>query len=143
MKTKSFFSLVVRYLGFFKRLPLFPHVFDSLLMLLTLLTRPYLLDWFDEIENEVLSWEDTYTSLHKYGGLQFNAKGKEIGHLHGNGLLDIPYSRKAKALLLKDGRVEAHHVFRQSGWISFNIINYDDKRYAVELLEIAYNLKVK
>lgn len=58
-------------------------MFDSLLKLRVFLKKPDLLDWFDEIEAEVLRWEGTTLSLHQYGGVQFNHNGKEIGHLHG------------------------------------------------------------
>ena len=115
-----------------------PHVFDSLLKLWAFVSKSYLLDWFDEIEDEVLSWEGTSASIHKYGGLQFNCKGKEIGHLHGNGLLDVLFTREIKQRLLDGGRIQPHHVFEKSGWISFYIVNNHDKGYAKELLKIAY-----
>lgn len=143
MKNRSLFHFVVKYLGFLKIIPLLPHVFDSMLKLWCLITRSYLLDWLDEIETEVLSWEGVSTSSHKYGGLQFNYKGKEIGHLHSNGLLDILYSREVKKSLLEKGRIEPHHLFEKSGWISFYIVNFHDRTYAKELLEIAYNSSLK
>ncbi|TKC65720.1 hypothetical protein FBD94_02675 [Pedobacter hiemivivus] len=125
-------------MGFLKSVPLLPHVFDSLLKLWVFVSKSYLLDWFDEIEEEVLTWEGTSTSIHKYGGLQFNCKGKEIGHLHGNGLLDVLFTREIKQRLLNKGRIQPHHVFEKSGWISFYIKNYHDKAYAKELLQAAY-----
>lgn len=142
MRNKNLFSFVVRYLGFLKFIPLFPHVFDSLLKLWIFVSKSYLLDWMDEIEAEVLSWEGTNTSMHKYGGLQFNCNNKEIGHLHSNGLLDILYSREIKQQLLDKGRVQPHHVFEKSGWISFYIVNHQDKTYAKELLQIAYKKSI-
>jgi hypothetical protein len=138
VKNKGLFSFVVRYLGFLKFVPLFPLVFDSLLRLWMLASKPYLLDWLDEIEAEVLSWEGTSTSIHQYGGLQFNCNGKEIGHLHSNGLLDVLYSKVAKQQLLDKGRIQSHHIFEKSGWISFYIVKYRDKAYAKELLKMAY-----
>ncbi len=135
------FSFVVRYLGFLKIIPLLPQVFDSLLRLYVFFDRSYLLDWFDEIEEEVLTWEGTSVSLHKFGGLQFNYNGKEIGHIHSNGLLDALYSKEMKQRLLEKDRIKPHHVFEQSGWISFYIVNDQDKAYAKELLKIAYQYK--
>lgn len=142
MKKDSLFSFVVSDLSFLKHVPLFPLVFDSLLKIRTFVTKPYLLDWFDEIEAEVLRWEETDISLHRYGGLQFNCKGKEIGHLHSNGLLDVLYSKDTKLRLLKEGRIEPHHVFEKSGWISFYIFSNEDKDYAKELLKRAYDIRV-
>lgn len=138
MKNKQVFSFTLKYLGVLKFIPLFPQVFDNLLKLWVFVTKPELLDWQDELETEILSWKGTSTSLHKYGGLQFNFKGKELGHLHSNGLLDVLYSRAIKQQLLDDGRVESHHVFKESGWISFYITNQSDRNYAIKLLRIAY-----
>ncbi len=143
MKNRSLFHFVVKYLGFLKIIPLLPHVFDSMLKLWCLITKSYLLDWLDEIETEVLSWEGMSTCSHKYGGLQFNYKGKEIGHLHSNGLLDVLFSKKLKERLFVDGRIKPHHVFEKSGWISFYIGNYNDKTYAKRLLKVAYNRSFK
>lgn len=133
------FSFIVKNFGFLKSVPLAAYVFDSWLKVYALIRNPELLNWIDEIESEVLKWPGVTISMHKYGGIQFNFKGKEIGHLHSNGLLDILYSQKVKTRLLKDGRIQAHHVFKNSGWISFYINNSDDKKYAKKLLSISYS----
>ncbi|MEP6613941.1 MAG: luciferase family protein, partial [Mucilaginibacter sp.] len=91
----------------------------------------------DDIEAEVLSWPGVYKSMHKYGGLQFNFNGRELGHIHSNGLLDIRFNRKVKQLLLAEGRAAEHHAFKKSGWISFYIRNPRDAVYAQELLKRA------
>ncbi|TDQ08397.1 hypothetical protein ATK78_2910 [Pedobacter metabolipauper] len=97
----------------------------------------------DEIESDVMSREGASVGLHKYGGLQFNYYGKEIGHLHSNGLLDILFDRKVKQELLLEGKINHHHVFKNSGWISFYIQDAGDMNYAKELLSIAYEKKSK
>lgn len=127
---------MVRRLGFLKSIPLFAHYFDSLLKLSTFVAKPRLLDWLDEIEAEVLAWEGISASLHRYGGVQFNYHGREIGHLHGNGLLDLRCGKELKAQLMKTGRVQPHHLFKDSGWLSFYICTADDKIYASQLLRI-------
>ena len=104
-----------------------------------LICKPNVLNWLDDIEKEVSSWEGISISIHKYGGIQFNYNAKEIGHLHSNGLLDILYNKQIKTQLLEGGRIKPHHVFEKSGWISFHIVNSGDKDYAKELLKIAYD----
>ncbi len=143
MKNIKFFSFIVKYFGFLKVVPLAPHVFDSLLRLWSMFINFELLDWIDEIESEVLSWEGTSISMHKYGGLQFNQNRKEIGHLHSNGLMDILYSRKLKQQLLEEGRIRPHHLFNDTGWISFIIQSKGDVSYALSLLKIAYESNTK
>jgi len=108
-----------------------------MLRLWTLLSNHQLLAWMDDVEAQVLKIEGTSWSLHKYGGLQFNYLGKEIGHLHSNGLLDVLYSRTVKDKLKMDGRIQDHHVFANSGWISFYLEHPADVSYANELLLIA------
>jgi hypothetical protein len=135
------FTFIVRNFGFLKHVPLLPHIFDSLLKLRTFVYKRHLLDVFDSIEDEVLSWEGATVSTHKYGGLQFNILKREIGHLHSNGLLDVVYSRKVKTMLIKEGRVNHHHLFEKSGWISFYIASAEDESYAVKLLKLSYSTK--
>ena len=135
------FDWVVKYFGFLKHVPVLPHVFDVMLKITSLLTNKNLPDYIDEIENEVLSWQHTHVSAHKYGGIQFNANTTELGHIHGNGLLDVLLSREQKFLLRKHHSVQDHHVFKNSGWISFWIKTREDKQKAVELLRYAYDLK--
>jgi len=135
------FWFVVRYLGFLKHIPGLGFVFDSWLKISTLLTNPLLLDLIDEIEHDVIRWEGVTITLHKYGGIQFNYKGREIGHIHGNGLLDMLLNRQLKQQLMSDGKIQDHHVFKNTGWISFYIKTTADKKYALELLKLGYQLR--
>jgi predicted DNA-binding protein (MmcQ/YjbR family) len=132
------FNFVVKYLGALKIVPLFPNIFDGLLTFYTYLTNPRLLDGMDDITSGVLSWPGTTKSLHKYGGLQFNCAGREMGHLHGNGILDVRLSRKLKAQLMQEGRVKDHHVFKATGWISFYMDGWDDAEYAIHILRLSW-----
>lgn len=132
------FLFVIRYFGFLKLIPGLAILFDGWLKLWTFITHPDKLDWIDEIEAEVLTWNGTKATIHKYGGLQLNFSGKEIGHIHSNGLLDMLLSRKLKEQLMQDIRVKDHHTFKNTGWISFFIHTKQDAAYALELLRVGY-----
>nr|WP_242689100.1 luciferase family protein [Pedobacter sp. SYSU D00535] len=106
------------------------------------LLRPQLLSMLDEIELEVTSWEGISARTHKYGGLQFDYLDKEIGHLHSNGLLDILFSFKIKEQLREEGRIQDHHVFVNTGWITFGIRSKQDIPYALCLLKRSYLQKI-
>ncbi|OCX51273.1 hypothetical protein BEL04_20765 [Mucilaginibacter sp. PPCGB 2223] len=93
----------------------------------------------EAIEAEVLTWQGASAGLHKYGGVQFNYNGRELGHIHGNGLLDMRFSRSIKNKLLVENRITHHHVFVNSGWISFYIRNEKDAEYALRLLKMTYD----
>ena len=133
------FAFVTRYLAIFKYIPGAAMIFDTWLKLWSLIVKPDLLNYIDDIEAEVLKWPGTNVRFHKYGGLQFNYEDKEIGHIHSNGLLDVLLSRKIKQCLLAEERITEHHVFKNTGWISFYINTDSDKKYALKLLRISYN----
>jgi uncharacterized membrane protein YcgQ (UPF0703/DUF1980 family) len=132
------FDFIVNRFGVLKHIPLLPHLFDALLKLGLLISNKRVLDLMDEIEQEVLSWKNTSMQIHKYGGIQFNCGKNEIGHIHGNGLLDILFSRAIKSQFLKEEKVLDHHTFKNSGWITFPIKTIEDKESAIELLKYSY-----
>ncbi|MFL5754542.1 MAG: luciferase family protein [Bacteroidia bacterium] len=133
------FDLAVKYFGFLKHVPLLPHAFDGLLKMSRLISNRAVLDHMDEIEKEALLWEGVSLSAHKFGGLQFNVFEKEIGHIHGNGLLDILFNREIKAQLISERKAKEHHVFKNSGWISLTVVDEVTRDRAVELLRLSYS----
>jgi hypothetical protein len=143
VKKINLFNFTVKNFGFLKFVPLAPLVFDAWLKLWTLITNAEVLDAMEAIEADVLTWAGASVGLHKYGGVQFNYNGRELGHIHGNGLLDMRFSRSVKNELLTENRITHHHIFINSGWISFYIRNEDDAGYAVKLLNLAYVKRAK
>lgn len=131
------FKFVVRYLGFLKRVPFFATFLEAWMMIYYSIANPRLSKAIDVIEHKVTSWQGVSVSLHRFGGIQFNHNGKEIGHIHSNGILDILFSMKTKQQLLAEGYVDDHHVFPGSGWISFYIRSEEDVETAVRLLGLS------
>lgn len=115
------FHFIVRYFGFLKVVPFLPQLFDVSLRLYSFLFKPGISRAIDEIEQEIGAWPGVALSQHKYGGVQFNLGKKELGHIHGNGLVDIQFNRKIKEELVSAGLAEPHHILTKSGWISFYI----------------------
>lgn len=132
------FDFVVKYFGPLKHIPLLPHLFDAGMKIAAFFSNRQLLDYMDDIEREVLSWQHTSLRVHKFGGTQFNINDRELGHIHGNGLLDVLFSRKMKAELSEKYPVKDHHIFKNSGWVSFHVQNEADKKVAIELLRYSY-----
>lgn len=94
----------------------------------------------EEIQNRVAEWENISVQPHRFGGIEFRLGKREIGHLHGDSLLDIPFPMKLRNDLIARGRVEQHHVLPQSGWISFRMHSPADTEQAIRLLRLAYEL---
>ena len=137
------FDFVVKYFGFLKHVPILPHLFEALLRLGTVASNRFVLDYMDDIENTVLSWDKTSIQPHKFGGVQFNVGNREIGHIHGNGLVDVPFKRSTKEELIIEskGKVKEHHIFKKSGWISLYVQNTADKDLAIRVLMRSYEEK--
>lgn len=75
--------------------------------------------------------------VHRLGGIGFFFRDKETSHIHGNGLLDCFVGRQKRDELVGAGRALAHHVFPDSGWISFWVDNEGDVAPALELIRMA------
>ena len=131
------FDITIRYLGFLKHLTLFAWLFDTMLMIWNLAFDRRLAFSIEKLESIVNSWEGIHVSIHKYGGRQFNYYGKEIGHVHSNGILDIRLSRCMKRSVIRRELAKEHHLFRNTGWISFYIRSDADVEKAVKLLRIS------
>lgn len=92
----------------------------------------------DRIQSEVESWVGITSGPHQFGGIEFLLNGMEIGHLHGDRLLDIAFSKPVRDVLIAEGHAEAHHVLPESGWISFWLRKPEDTAHALWLLRLAY-----
>jgi hypothetical protein len=106
------FRWVVKYLYPLKHIPMLPYIFDGILKMHAYVFHQDLLDWLDDIDNEMVKLPEVFVSSHKYGGVQYNALGKEIGHIHGNGLIDIRFTKKLKSQISEEGKVEDHHILK-------------------------------
>lgn len=92
----------------------------------------------ERIRAEVSAWPNITAKPHRFGGVEFTVGRREIGHLHGGHLVDIPFPMPIHDELIAAGRVEKHHVLPESGWVSFRIRSDDDVERAIELLRLSY-----
>jgi luciferase-like monooxygenase len=92
-----------------------------------------------QIEREVASWPGVVVRPHRFGGIEFTVGRREIGHLHGSRLADIPFPVPVRERLVAEGRAERHHVLPDSGWISVRIRGEHDVPSVVELFRLSYD----
>lgn len=97
----------------------------------------------DTIQATVLSWEGVSAHPHRFGGTEYRLGKREIGHVHGDYLVDIPFPTKVRDELVAAGRAEPHHILPDSGWISFYLREADDVQRAIDLLRLSFELAVK
>jgi hypothetical protein len=95
------------------------------------------------IMSEVSTWPGVVTQPHRFGGIEFRLGKREIGHFHGDSLLDVPFPLRVKEELVAAGEAEEHHILPESGWISYRIRSNDDIEHAVELLHRSFELAVE
>jgi hypothetical protein len=91
-----------------------------------------------QIEAAVLSWQGVVATPHRFGGREFRVDRRELGHIHGDRLLDIPFPVRIREQLVREGRAQEHHVLPDSGWVSFSIRGPADVPHAIELLRLNY-----
>lgn len=94
------------------------------------------------IRQEVLSWERVEAHPHRFGGIEFRVGKREIGHLHGNHMADLPFPTKVRDQLVSEGRAQPHHLLKDSGWVSFYIRKPEDVNAVIELFRLNYGLAI-
>ncbi len=86
----------------------------------------------------VTEWPEVHTRPHRFGGYEFTLREREVGHLHDNGFLDIPFPRRLRDALVDEGRTGTHHLYPDSGWTTYRVNSPANVSQAVELLRLAY-----
>lgn len=137
------FRFIVRYLGSLKHVPLLAWLVDALMALSNYAFNRDVIRGIDMVETKVSQWSGVSVSLHRFGGIEFNYRGRELGHIHSNGILDLLVDRKTKHRLLKSGIASEHHAFPRSGWISCHIASQEDVVKAISLLRFSYSVAQK
>jgi len=91
-----------------------------------------------QIEAEVCAWEGVTAGSHRFGGLEFRVGRRELGHLHGSRLADLPFPRTIRDQLVEAGQAEPHHILPNSGWVSVRIRNQFDAAKVIDLFRLNY-----
>ena len=52
----------------------------------------------ERIRDEILSWPDVTAEPHRFGGLEFRLDKREMGHIHGDRLADLPFPMNIRNL---------------------------------------------
>jgi hypothetical protein len=90
------------------------------------------------IAAEVLSWPGVTEHEHRFGGIEFRLGKRELGHLHGDRLADLPFHRTVRDMLVETGRAQPHHVAPDTGWVSRWIESEEDVAEVIELFRLSY-----
>jgi hypothetical protein len=94
----------------------------------------------EQIHEAAMSWSGVTAQPHRFGGTEYRLGKREIGHIHGDHLVDIPFPKNVRNELVAAGLAEPHHILPNSGWISFYIKRSDQVESAIALLRRSYDL---
>ena len=97
----------------------------------------------ERIVAAVKSWQGVEIRPHRYGGLEFRLGKRELGHIHGDALVDIPFPKPVRNEIVAAGEAEPHHILPNSGWISLFLRRAEDVETAIRLLERSLQLALE
>jgi Family of unknown function (DUF5519) len=87
------------------------------------------------INNAIMAWEGVTAHPHRFGGTEYRLGKREIGHIHADRLVDIPFTKKFRDQAMLEGKAEPHHLLPETGWVSIWLKSDKNVQDAIELLK--------
>jgi len=97
----------------------------------------------EKIHQSVTSWPGIEAHPHRFGGTEYRLGRRELGHIHGDHLVDIPFPKKVRDEVIAARLAEPHHVLPESGWVSVFLRQPSDVETALALFRRSYELAVE
>jgi hypothetical protein len=91
------------------------------------------------IITEVTSWPDVTSQPGRFGSTQFVVGKREVGHVHGDSVVDIPCRKEKREEWIASGRAEQHR-FAPGFGVTVFVHNEKDLKNALDLLRESYAL---
>lgn len=95
------------------------------------------------ITQAVTGWEGVSVQPHRFGGVEYVIGKREVGHIHGEHMVDIPFPKKVRDEIVATGRAQPHHLLPETGWVSFYLRQESDVEQAIALLQESYRIAQK
>src|SRR5919112_498828 len=93
----------------------------------------------ENIKEKILSWPGvTSNPYHFGGGIEFRVNKRDMGHIHGHKLADLPFPIEIRKQLIATGKVLPHIIYPESMWVSYIIHNEEDVPKIVDLFRLQY-----
>jgi hypothetical protein len=96
----------------------------------------------EAVRRELLVRSQVTETTHGRGGVEFRLGRRELGHLHGDHMADLPFTRAVRDELVAAGRARPHHVLPDSGWVTRSVHGPEDVEAIVELFRLSYERAV-
>jgi len=97
----------------------------------------------EKIHKGIIDLDGVESGTHRLGGTEYRLGKREIGHVHGDHLVDIPFPMKIRNDLIEKGEAKPHHILPERGWVSLYIRKDDDVQNAIRLLKKSFDIAVE
>ncbi len=91
-----------------------------------------------QVEAAAAEWPGVTVHDHRFGGREFRLDTREVGHLHGDRQADIAYPRPVRDAVVGAGLAGPHHLFPDSGWVTYHVDGPTSTDRIVDLLRLSY-----
>ena len=89
------------------------------------------------VERAVLAWPGVSKEPGRFNSTAYMLGRREIGHVHRNGVADLPFPRAVHDELIASGKAEPHQA-GVPGFVSFAVRRPDDVAAVVALFRMNY-----
>jgi hypothetical protein len=94
----------------------------------------------DRIRTEVESWPEVETGPGRFGSVRFTVGRRELGHLHGDSVADLPLRPEIARELVAAGQAREHRWTPPgSGWVTVELRSDEDADRVIELMRSSYD----
>ena len=91
-----------------------------------------------QVEAAAAEWPGVTVHDHRFGGREFRLGTREVGHLHGDRQADIAYPRPVRDAVVGADLAGPHHLFPDSGWVTYRVDGPTSADRIVDLLRLSY-----
>jgi hypothetical protein len=88
------------------------------------------------------SWPGVETAPHRFGATEFRLLGREFGHVHRGGVLDVNFPKRVRDHLIQSKRARTHRFAPDTGWTTYDLRTSDDLDGGLWLLRLAYTYRL-
>jgi Family of unknown function (DUF5519) len=93
----------------------------------------------ERIRAEVEGWDEVETGPGRFGSVRFTVGRRELGHLHGDRVADLPLRPEIARELISAGNARDHRYTPPgSGWVTIELDTDEDADRVIELMRASY-----
>jgi MFS family permease len=92
----------------------------------------------ENIKHEILSWPGVTSTPYQFGGVEFRVNKRDMGHIHGEKLADLPFPIELRKEIISSGKALPHIIYPESMWVSYVIHSEEDTPKIIDLFKLQY-----